>query len=215
MTSTAPRSQRDTTAPDGRDAARHPALVRIHPTTGDRVVDRLLRHRILEPDRVDAWKTSWDQARASGAREPFWRFVARQDGVDVRSVQRTAADAYGFPTVRISLVGTLALADLLRTRWPDGAWSRLVALSALPVSVAGATGDGRLVIASSEVADPALPHVVDELVSGPYALAFAEDADLAECTAEIRRHLPGLLPEVLVRLGSAAQPAESAVRRAA
>lgn len=215
MTSTAPRSQRDTPEPDGRAAPGRPALVRIHPPTGDRVVDRLLRQRILEPDRLDSWKTAWDEARASGAREPFWRFVARQDGVDVRSVHRTAAGAYGFPTVRISLVGTLALADFLRSRWPEAAWPRLVALSALPVAVDGAAADGRLVIASSDVADPALPQLVDGLVSGPYALAFAEDGDLAECTSAIRRHLPGLLPEGLVRLGTAAERAETVVRKAA
>ena len=169
----------------------------------DRVISRVLAEGLMEAESIAGFRTTWAQTRYDGSREPFWRFVARQDGIDRARILRTAAAAYGFRSVRVSLVGTLGLLDYLRSVWPMDAISRLAAMSAVPVAAEEASTSARLMIASDDPCQPDLGRFMDSLVAGPYELLFVSETDLAECFEAVRSHLPDLIPEGLVRLGRA------------
>lgn len=180
----------------------------------DRVISRVLAEGLIDVESVAGFRTTWSQTRDDGSREPFWRFVARQDGVDRGRILRTAATAYGFRSVRVSLVGTLGLLDYLQSVWPTDAISRLAAMSAVPVAAEEASASARLMIASDDPCRPDLGRFMDSLVAGPYELLFVSETDLAECFEAVRSHLPDLIPDGLVRLGRATS-VPMVVRRAA
>jgi len=154
----------------------------------DRVVRRLVADGHLDSERVESFLRTWYTLSAQGAHEPFWRFVARQEGVDASVVKQTAAALYGFRTARVTLPVVRAQVESVLSVWPTSAISRLAGFHAVPMID---EEPHRPLVASTDPTVTELGRLLDSMVDGPYELRYATDETVTEWIEAFRRWAGG------------------------
>ena len=161
------------------DRTKPQAVLHPHEAGTDRVVEALLKRRVVSKSEVESKRDAWTPRDKHGGQVRFWRVLAETLPERAEVIRATAASVYAFAEEAISIADAVAFMRSVHQRFTADQWTQLVDSGVVPIRASlDATGRERLIFVSSDPSRLELQPLLHGLVRGPFELRYADSASI-------------------------------------